>query len=103
MKLLKELERADRFKHLVILGPIGSFIGAVFAVRYGLPHEVGILAGKEAADAIGPFGKKVTGWDWYDLLATFLGGGIYLIMIHPFLNSTTDCLGVADKLFDCFF
>ena len=110
MKLIEELTRKDRLKHLFILGPLGGFVGAILAPAAGVDPAVGILSWaatvgvlKEAIDSIGPFSLKKTGWDNYDLISTIFGGGLYYLIVHPMLKDLTNCLSTANYLLDCFF
>lgn len=62
MNIINELKRKDRQKHLLV-GMLLGFLSIILAIAGGLYKEI-----KDQ--------KDYGGFDWYDLLATIIGGVI---------------------------
>lgn len=62
MNIINELKRKDRQKHLLV-GMLLGFLSIILAIAGGLYKEI-----KDQ--------KDYGGFDWYDLLATIIGGAI---------------------------
>lgn len=69
MNIINELKRKDRQKHLLV-GMLLGFLSIILAIAGGLYKEI-----KDQ--------KDYGGFDWYDLLATIIGGvfGQFLSLI----------------------
>lgn len=62
MNIIKEFTRKDRQKHLLV-GMLLGFLSIILAIAGGLYKEI-----KDQ--------KDYKGFDWYDILATIIGGVI---------------------------